>query len=643
MLHNRLRAAVDPILRWIERLSLQKRLVISYIVVLLIPSIVVSLILFNQFYDGLIQDAMKNNRMLLETEQIYINNQIETLERAAQLAVADKDIINYLLSSDEPLTNELIEFNMNAYANLMRIQYNNPNIEHLRLFTDNPYSYEIWPIIFQEERIAQQSWYQTVKDLNGQELWHFDRDDLDIMQRYTNEIRENKPKISLLREINILKEKHAGIIQVDMLLSQFSPKTFGAIQNNSSQQFLLEYRGELLTNSQPSFLTANELSNDEIIKQMHMQAEQEGEDFVRFTYKEKPYLLVYTPIKRLDANLLSVVSLETVFQHISQIRNTIIIANILLIMLLSMTNYYINSFILKKLHLLTEAIKKVRKGQFQIDFRIKGGGEVGVLAFHFQKMLNTINELIAQAVRKQALTKEAELKTLRNQIDSHFLYNTLENIKMLAEMENKPEISDALTSLGGMMRYNFKWTGEYVKLKDEIRHITNYIGVMNVRFDEPITLQLDVPIDLEEQEVLKMSLQPIVENAVKHAWSGSSGFSDRRIVSIQAYEDAAQSVIVAVSDNGEGMAPERLNQLNGILQFGEHTIPEDKKPGIMDNADEIGIGLRNVQERIRLFYGREYGIEVHSEPGAYTTVYMRLPRVVLSGGGPDRAKALDRG
>lgn len=98
---------------------------------------------------------------------------------------------------------------------------------------------------------------------------------------------------------------------------------------------------------------------------------------------------------------------------------------------------------------MTETMKKVRRGEAYSGIMIRGGGEVGELAHHFSKLMNTINTLVAQAVSKQALSKEAELRTLHNQIDAHFLYNTLENIKMLAEIENQRTISDALTSLGG--------------------------------------------------------------------------------------------------------------------------------------------------------------------------------------------------
>jgi two-component system sensor histidine kinase YesM len=274
-------------------------------------------------------------------------------------------------------------------------------------------------------------------------------------------------------------------------------------------------------------------------------------------------------------------------------------------------------------------MKKVRRGEPYASIRVSGGGEVGELAHHFSKLMNTINTLVAQAVHKQALSKEAELRTLHNQIDAHFLYNTLENIKMLAEIENQRTISDALTWLGGMMRYNFKWTGEYVKLKDEIRHIENYIDVMNIRFEHSIQLELNIDSAYLEVEVLKMSLQPIVENSVKHAWSAGDEERTDRLIRIDVYE-AEGDIFIALRDNGYGLVPERLKSLHEAIYTKEEPGTEVSGSG-SGGYKAGGIGLKNVHQRLQLFYGEAYGLEVQSEAGKWTTVFMSLPKVLLTG------------
>ena len=184
------------------------------------------------------------------------------------------------------------------------------------------------------------------------------------------------------------------------------------------------------------------------------------------------------------------------------------------------------------------------------------------------------------------------------------------------------------------MRYNFKWSGEYVKLRDEIRHIENYIEVMNIRFDEPIELKLEIPNHDMDMEMLKMSLQPIVENAVKHAWTGEE--AGPRSISIEVRDLPDNDVRIVVTDNGRGMDEAALTELNLGLENVSSADKVTRGFGFGPEPKPHGIGLRNVQERIRLYYGKDYGLHVYSEEGQFTRVVMKLPKVLLTGrGGTD--------
>ncbi|AJS58900.1 sensor histidine kinase [Paenibacillus sp. IHBB 10380] len=632
---------VQSLLYWWDRRSLQSRLIFAYIFIILVPSLIVSVYSFNAINETYIKDTMSKNGNLLEMEKLHILNQIESMERSAQLAVSDTDVENYLTSETEPQLGELVDFNMNAFVNLTRIQFNNPNIEHLRLFSASEYVHEIWPIIFREDRIQQEPWYNQTLGLGDQQMWYFQDDDHDFTKRNSNSITEKKPKLSLLREISIPTGVHSGIIQVDMLLSQFSPRTFSNMQDAQSQLFLLDGDLQMFTKENDSFLQDNKEMN-KVILDRFTSLRQGGVWDTQYNEKGKSFLFIQTPIERMDAYLLNVVSMEDVLKDISVIRNKTIGVNVLFIVLFTVIAYVLNAFILKNLVRLTEAVKKVRRGELYSGITIRGGGEISELAHHFNKLMYKINELVAVAVRKQALTKEAELRTLHNQIDSHFLYNTLENIKMLAEIDNNRTVSDALTSLGGMMRYNFKWSGEYVKLKDEIRHIQNYIDVMNIRFEEPILLVMDISPQYMELEVLKMSLQPIVENSVKHGWSESSTEeADKRIHIL--IETVKEDICISIMDNGDGMGSDQLIELNKGIQedgFNIQNASDQDKQGHVRTSE--GIGLHNVHQRIQLFYGESYGLEISSVEGVYTKVLITLPKVLLTGGSTDEANATDR-
>ncbi|WP_154120905.1 cache domain-containing sensor histidine kinase [Paenibacillus monticola] len=617
----------DSFTYWFGRRSLQSRLIAAYIFIILGPCLMVSFYSYGAINNTYVSDAIDKNSYLLQMEKLYINNQIESMERAVQMAYEDKEVREYLAYTKEPDLSELVEFNTDVFINMTRIQYNNPNLEHLRLYS-NSNVHEIWPIFFREVRVSTEPWYQKALKLKGQLSWSFLNNDTELMNRFAGQTPKLVPKVSLLREMSVPTNNHIGMVQVDMLLERFTPKTYTTVQDSQSQMFLVDEEMQLFTRPDHSFLQENGEMAVAIADRLEAYRKTGNWD-INYTENGKSFLLINTPLDRINAYLLNVVSMEGVMKDISHTRNLIIGVNIGFIILVTAIAYVLNAFILKNLRVLTETMKKVRRGEAYTAITVRGGGEVGELAHHFSKLMNTINTLVAQAVYKQALSKEAELRTLHNQIDAHFLYNTLENIKMLAEMEDQRTISDALTSLGGMMRYNFKWSGEYVKLRDEIRHIENYIEVMNIRFEHPIVLMLNIEHSYAELEVLKMSLQPIVENSVKHAWYGEQEEAENRTIHIDVSEGDGD-IFIAIRDNGSGLTTDRLLTLHEALYAKEEVSEFASEPG--DHTRRAGgIGLRNVHQRLQLFYGEEYGLEVQSSIGRGTTVFMTLPKVLLTG------------
>lgn len=613
---------------WLGRRSLQSRLVAAYIFIILGPSLLISLYSYRAINNTYMRNAIEKNSYLLEMEKQHVLNQIEAMERALEMAYSDKITRDYLINESDPTLEELIKYNTNSFPNLIRIQLNNPNIEHLFMYSSSDSVYEMWPVIFRESRISMEPWFQKALALEEMNLWSFQNSDIDLMKRFSADVEQGKPKVSLLREISYPAGHHIGMVQVDMLLSKFTPKTYASVQDHESQIILADDELNLFTRTDNSFLP-NNTGLSPAIKDRLAAFRKTGEWQMDYKENGNSFILIQAPLEKINASLVTVVSTKSVMMDISRTRNLIIGVNIGFIFLVTAITYVLNAFILKNLRLLTETMKAVRRGEPYNGIRVSGGGEVGDLAHHFSKLMNTINKLVAQAVHKQALSKEAELRTLHNQIDAHFLYNTLENIKMVAEIENQRGISDALTSLGGMMRYNFKWSGEYVKLRDELRHIQNYIEVMNIRFEHTIQLELNIDSAYLEVEVLKMSLQPIVENSVKHAWNaGSEEPADRRIVI--DVTDAEGDLLISIRDNGSGLSPERLAELHESIYAKTEQGAEGSGSSV-GGYKASGIGLLNVHQRLQLFYGGAYGLEVQSEPGQWTTVLMLLPKVLLTG------------
>ncbi|WP_423409173.1 sensor histidine kinase [Heyndrickxia sp. MSNUG] len=603
----------------LNRLSLQQKLIGLYIIIIIIPIIISTIIYSRDVYDRAIHEISVKNENALEIEQVHIKNNIESMRRTAQMVVSDMEFLEFVKTRNEANVDQLIDFRMNELSNITRLQANNPAIENIRVYTTNPYITEMWPILFREQRIMKKPWRDEVISRNGMELWWFDQQTEDVLERLPS---QNTSKISLLRELDFPKDEHLGIIEINMFLKNFFPKMFGTKNDPDSVYVVLDKDMNMIRNHHDTFFEDHGIDPEALIHHFS-KSKKDGTGSFQFVNKGTPYLVITANIEDLEAYMLNVISLESLYAETAKTRNIILSGIIFLVIVLSLFTYVLISLLLKRMYKLKDSMARVEKGDFAFDVDVSGYDEIAEFGFHFKSMLGKINNLIADAVNKQAAAKETELKALKTQIDSHFLYNTLENIKMMAEIEGKYEISDAVTSLGEMMRYNLRWKNDFVVLEEELNYIKNYIDIMNLRLDGLLELNIDVDKDLLDLEVLKMSLQPIVENAIKHGIIPKN-LSSNGVLNVSArYLD--ESVIIEITDNGVGMSAAQSELLNASIQSGQ-TI----ETASVNNGN--GIGIVNVNERIKLYYGDGYGISVTSVEGEFTMVTVTMPCKLLRGG-----------
>lgn len=220
---------------------------------------------------------------------------------------------------------------------------------------------------------------------------------------------------------------------------------------------------------------------------------------------------------------------------------------------------------------------------------------------------------MADNLTRQMQAREMEIRALQNQINAHFIYNVLEAIKMMAEIDERYEIADAVTSLGKLLRYSMKWESGNVRLSRELEYIENYIALMNLRFDYVVRLDVDIPEALKQQQLPKISLQPVVENAVVHG--GAVLTADTAIVIRGQIDRQRERYAIHIHDEGKGMDENALNRLRRQIS-GEETAP---------SSSGNGIGLHNVQTRIQRCFGPDFGLSVTSQVGGGTTVTFTLP------------------
>lgn len=622
MKNNKRTRWIEVTLRKVSSLGLSTKLILVYITIIAIPLFSFAIIAFKNSENNTKKDLINKNMYQLELENININRNIEAMERVAQMVISKKELMEYVRSPAELDVENLVDFNQTTYKDVLQLQYNNPSISDVNIFTNNKNVKEIWPLIFREDRIKDKKWYKDVLQQRSKVLWEFNRVHDEIYDKGWASQRKWDKVVSVSRTLSS-SSSHVGIIRVNMLAKDFFSKMYSDVENTEGQIYVIDNNNDVYTNDSSSFIKQENLDKSylkaEFIKNISL-------NNTSFTLKNnnRHLLVTYIKMENLDCYMLNVYSIEQMLQYTSKMRNIFLLGTIILITILSIVTYLITGIILKKLYIIIGSMKKIQKGNFNIEIPVRSADEIGELAHHFRKMLSKINELISEAVKKRSATKEAELRALQTQIDSHFIYNVLENIKMMAEIEGQLLISDSLASLGSMMRYNMRWNNEYVIINDEINHIENYISLMNIRFDNGICLKKNIEVGLLEHEVLKMVLQPIVENSVKHGFL-SVIESDKVYLYIVAKAEE-NHIKIEIIDNGVGMSEDEVVLINKKIQVTQKKmIINGLQEEVNDTKKSTGIGLKNVNERIKLYYGDEYGIEIASKKNFYTKVIMILP------------------
>lgn len=240
--------------------------------------------------------------------------------------------------------------------------------------------------------------------------------------------------------------------------------------------------------------------------------------------------------------------------------------------------------------------------------------EVGILYNEYNSMIEEQEKYIKSEYQNKLITLDSQMKSLEAQINSHFLYNTLESINSIAEIEGIESISTMSLALGNMFRYSIKAKSELVPVEEEISNVQDFVSIQSIRFSNRFHLNLSIPDEIYDYKVLKLILQPLVENALLH---GLDRCTSGDTITISA-ERKENNLILGVHDNGIGMDTVQV----ALLEKNLAEQPHFKELG---RRTTQSIGLKNISSRIELYYGQGYGMSITSRIGQGTTIYLKLP------------------
>ena len=285
-----------------------------------------------------------------------------------------------------------------------------------------------------------------------------------------------------------------------------------------------------------------------------------------------------------------------------------VIAFVAVLLLIVFISHYIPLSISRPITELVEVTQQVSQGNLQVRSHVNTGVEAKQLSESLNTMIDKINALLEQVKKEQIRIRKAEFELLQAQINPHFLYNTLDTIIWLAESDEQKQVVHMVESLSDFFRTSLNQGKDIISIKEEIQHVRSYLEIQQMRYQDILEYEIDVPEEFYQNTIPKITVQPLVENALYHGIKNKRG---KGKITVRGYREGS-FFILEVQDNGIGMQPERLEQVRNALvhkQFVESKV----------------YGLYNVNERIRLNCGEEYGLRISSTYQEGTTVKIFLP------------------
>ncbi|HYE84373.1 MAG TPA: sensor histidine kinase [Clostridia bacterium] len=327
--------------------------------------------------------------------------------------------------------------------------------------------------------------------------------------------------------------------------------------------------------------------------------------------RDSQYQIIYSDSSYTKWKMVGVFSLSESLQEVTKLRSYSMIIGSLTLVLAVIISVFFTSSIAKPIMKLRMLMKKAEGGDLDVHFNSRYGDEIGQLGNSFNNMIGEIKKLIQMVYAEQKNKREAELKTLQAQIKPHFLYNTLDTIQWMAQDHQADDIVEIVSALTKLFRIGLSKGKEMLKVRDELEHVKSYMVIQKARYEDKLDYEIIYEESILECRVLKLILQPLVENAIYHGIKEKRGSSKIVITAKQA----EGRLYFSVSDDGAGIEPEKMREIEAMLK------------GRKLEGNQLGYGIFNVNERIRLSFGTEYGLNYISTPGIGTTVEVWHPLI----------------
>lgn len=588
------------------RITFSQQLIITYSAIILIPLLL--LVIFTSLYmqEQQVTALIELGEKELTENANRVQDDMESFARLTSVLSIKNEFLHLISSEDTDWNNfDTIDELKRALTEIERNIFLLPSLENVHIYNETQHTPERWPILFSEDRMDKTTGYP----------WDFA---VQLPFRLTQSGQENPYVVSQMMELTLLG-KHIGYLQTTTKLSNFLPELYELA--NGEQENFVYYNDptagiQRITAPDAPFSTEVDAISENLQRQAIEKILASADSAGVITLKEKmhTYTVVYRKLENPELLLLQVCPTQDIERAIRRYRVGGVLAAFLLMGTVFLAIYYATKKRTDTLNKIMQAMGEVSKGNFDIQApQSTGVGEVAEATKAFETLTRQLRESIEMIKKEQELLADTEIKAMQSQINAHFIFNALESIKMLAVLHNDDEIEESTSLLGYMIRYCLKWKVKMVSVADELEYCDTYVELMNFRNDYQVELRNEIDPSLYQQEIPKMLVQPIIENAFHHSFglTGKDG-----TITIRSRENDTRFFLV-IQNDGIPIDDEKIAEITTYLK---HEVPEkEQKQG--------HIGLKNIQERLFIFYGEDYRIEIGRDENGYTTICIPIKRM----------------
>lgn len=585
-----------------------QKLFLAFSILIAVPAITVSFLFIRIQENQLYKDAMANGSSHVTRINEKLRSKMDIIENASSTALTQKAFVDFIHTNMTSDGLRLVKFRQNQYEQMHNIIQSNEMISQLSFYVDNPNLHEIWPEIFHYDKFAPQDYWETLRDEGGAGYRIFAFQEGEHTLSYYRLVRLQGPQ---QKRPTIMEIRSPHDVFFSDLLEETEGNFFSVVMEGSNSS-------RYVYNPQHAFARAAGGELDNIVSSIHRYLDPLHQDSpIQVKAGDHIYYAVYRYIAPLDAYVVDIASHQALMEGPRSWYALVVVITLCVLLLMMVLVSQTTRRLFRRLDSVLSSMRRVRKGQLdaKIDTGLgegETGDEIDEVAVTYNKMLDEIQGLMTQVVDKQLIAKNAQLHSLHSQINSHFLYNALEAIRMKAEVQQQPAIADALVSLGSLLRYSMKWNSDTVALREELANIQSYVQFINFMEGSSFVLTAEFPQEVLRYAIPKMCMQPIVENVIHHA----APQGERVRIQITAWVEQNRFLLIEIFDDGVGVDPKTLTALQAALK-GDSDTP------IV--ASKNGLGLENVHKRLQLHYGKDCGLWIDSVQGSYTCVTIRLP------------------